>query len=187
MTAKLPDGATSAGLPPKALATEGHAGTVLCRPAKKLVFGEHAVMADGNEHNLIRRKEKGAPVEIVRLSAGRHAADRRGIGSAQRPTRMPHGSCKFLVLAQAPAADGRLWRPRSFHALVQDKPGRKPLAEIKLMKGEPAPVERRAEDIKARHTKYSKLRSFRGGAGRGCGKPAIEVSQSAGGERALAG
>ena len=109
MTAKLPDGATSAGLPPKALATEGHAGTVLCRPAKKLVFGEHAVMADGNEHNLIRRKEKGAPVE------------------------------------------------------------------------------RRAEDIKARHTKYSKLRSFRGGAGRGCGKPAIEVSQSAGGERALAG
>src|SRR5262249_12249707 len=95
-----------------------------------------------------------------------------------RPTRMPHGSCKFHVLAQAPAADGRLWRPRSFHALVQDKPGRKPLAEIKLMKGEPAPVERRAEDIKARHTKYSTQRYDHAAAARVAGA-ASQRSRSA--------
>ena len=34
-------------------------------PPKKLALGERAVMADGNEYNLIQLKEKGEPVEIV--------------------------------------------------------------------------------------------------------------------------
>src|SRR5262249_38717279 len=34
---------------------------------------------------------------------------------------------------------------RSLHALVKDKPGRKPLAEIKLLKDDPAAVEQQAE------------------------------------------
>jgi iron(III) transport system substrate-binding protein len=46
---------------------------------------------------------------------------------------------------------------RSFHALVKDKPGRKPLAEIKLMKDDPIAVEQQAEDIKARYTKYFRV------------------------------
>jgi iron(III) transport system substrate-binding protein len=46
---------------------------------------------------------------------------------------------------------------RSFHALVKEKPGRRPLAEIKLMKDDPAGVEKQAEEIKARYTRLFKV------------------------------
>ena len=46
---------------------------------------------------------------------------------------------------------------RSFHALVKDKPGRKPLREIKLMKDDAAAVEKQADDIKARYLKLFKV------------------------------
>ena len=39
-------------------------------PPKKLAAGERAVMADGNEYNLIQLKEKGDPVEIVYPTEG---------------------------------------------------------------------------------------------------------------------
>jgi len=43
---------------------------------------------------------------------------------------------------------------RSFHALVKEKPGRKPLSEIKVMKDDPVAVEAQADEIK---TRYSQL------------------------------
>ena len=46
---------------------------------------------------------------------------------------------------------------RSFHAQVKDKPGRKPLREIKLMKDDPAAVEKQADEIKARYSKIFKV------------------------------
>jgi iron(III) transport system substrate-binding protein len=46
---------------------------------------------------------------------------------------------------------------RSFHALVKDKAGRKPLRDIKLMKDDAAAVEKQADDIKARYVKYFKV------------------------------
>jgi iron(III) transport system substrate-binding protein len=45
----------------------------------------------------------------------------------------------------------------SAHALVKQKPGRKPLAEIKVFKDDPAGVEREAEEIKARYTQIFKV------------------------------
>ena len=42
---------------------------------------------------------------------------------------------------------------RSFHALVKDKPSRKPLKEIKLMKDDPVAVEKQADEIKTRYSK----------------------------------
>ena len=39
-------------------------------PPKKLALGERAVMADGNDYNLIQLKEKGAPVEVVYPTEG---------------------------------------------------------------------------------------------------------------------
>ena len=39
-------------------------------PPKKLALGERAVMADGNEYNLVQLKEKGEPVEIVYPAEG---------------------------------------------------------------------------------------------------------------------
>jgi iron(III) transport system substrate-binding protein len=46
---------------------------------------------------------------------------------------------------------------RSFHAQIRDKPGRRPLGEIKVMKEDPAAVERLSEEIKARYTKIFRV------------------------------
>jgi len=46
---------------------------------------------------------------------------------------------------------------RSFHALVKDRKAGKPLKEIKLMKDDPAAVEKQAEEIKAKYTSYFKV------------------------------
>ena len=46
---------------------------------------------------------------------------------------------------------------RSVHALAKEKPGRKPLSEIKLMKDDPAAVEKQGEDIKARYTQLFRV------------------------------
>ena len=39
-------------------------------PPKKLALGERAVMADGNDYNLIQLKERGQPVEVVYPAEG---------------------------------------------------------------------------------------------------------------------
>ena len=42
---------------------------------------------------------------------------------------------------------------RSLHPQVKEKPGRKPLAEIKLMKEDAEGVQKQSEEIKARYQK----------------------------------
>jgi iron(III) transport system substrate-binding protein len=39
-------------------------------PPKKLALGERAVMADGNDYNLVQLKERGQPVELVYPTEG---------------------------------------------------------------------------------------------------------------------
>src|SRR5215470_13462524 len=39
-------------------------------PPKKLVLGERAIMADGNEYNLFQFKEAGKPVDVVYPTEG---------------------------------------------------------------------------------------------------------------------
>jgi iron(III) transport system substrate-binding protein len=46
---------------------------------------------------------------------------------------------------------------RSVHALTKEKSGRKPLSEIKLMKDDPAAVEKQGEDVKARYTQLFRV------------------------------
>ena len=43
------------------------------------------------------------------------------------------------------------------HALAREKPGRKPLSEIKLMKDDPAAVEKQSAEIKARYSRIFKV------------------------------
>jgi iron(III) transport system substrate-binding protein len=127
-------------------------------PPKKLALGERAIMADGVEYGLFRLKEKGEPVEIVYPSEGTPSIiGPSGImKAAPNPSaaRLLH-SFMFSVEAQQLMVDwGGL---RSFHALVKEKPGRRPLREIKLMKDDAAAVERQADDIKARYAGYFKV------------------------------
>jgi iron(III) transport system substrate-binding protein len=124
-------------------------------PPKKLALGERAVMADGNDFNLVQFKEAGQPVEIVYPAEG-----------------APLIVCPNAVLARAANPNAaRLFQSYLFsregqqqlvdfaaqhsaHPQVKEKPGRRSLAEIKVMKDDPAAVEAQAEDIKARYTRY---------------------------------
>ncbi len=81
-------------------------------PPKKLALGERAVMADGNEFNLVQFKEAGQPVEVVYPAEG-VAADRvpecRAQGRAQ-PERRPLVP-ELSAVARGPAGALRLRRP----------------------------------------------------------------------------
>ena len=46
---------------------------------------------------------------------------------------------------------------RSFHDQVKEKPGRKPLREIKLMKDDPVAVEAQADEIKPRYSQLFRV------------------------------
>jgi iron(III) transport system substrate-binding protein len=124
-------------------------------PPNKLALGERHVMADGNDFNLVTHKEAGKPVEIVYPTEG-----------------APLIVCPNAVLKAAPNSNAaRLFQSYLFsregqqvlcdfaaqhsaHPQVTEKPGRTPLAKIKVMKDDPVAVEAQAEQIKERYSKY---------------------------------
>jgi iron(III) transport system substrate-binding protein len=127
-------------------------------PPKKIALGERAVMADGNDYNVILLKEAGQPVEVVYPAEG--APLIVGPNAIFRNAPNPNAarllqSYLFSLEAQQMLVD--VIAQRSFHALVKEKPGRKPLREIKLMKDDPAAVEAQAEEIKTRYTQLFRI------------------------------
>ncbi len=123
-------------------------------PPKKLLLGERAVMADGNDYNLLLLKEQGQPVEAVYASEGSPLiiVPSGVFKNAPNPNaaRLFQSFC-FSPEAQQLSSDvGGL---RSLHPAVKEKPGRKPFGEIKKMKDDPAAVEKMSEQIKARYSK----------------------------------
>jgi iron(III) transport system substrate-binding protein len=127
-------------------------------PPKKLALGERAVMADGNDYNLVLLKEEGQPVEVVYPTEGTPliAAPSGVFQSAPNPNAARlfqnwlHGLEAQQILVD-------FARQFSAHALVKEKPGRKPLSEIKVMKDDPAGVEQASEEIKRRYTQLFKV------------------------------
>jgi iron(III) transport system substrate-binding protein len=122
-------------------------------PPKKLALGERAVQVDGTDSILIVLKEQGQPVEPVYAAEGtplivtpsavfRSAPNPNAARLFQSFLFSPEGQQLFVESAR-----------HSFHALVKEKPGRKPLSAIKLMICDPADVEPQSEALKARYTK----------------------------------
>jgi iron(III) transport system substrate-binding protein len=127
-------------------------------PPKKLALGERAVMADGNEYNLIQMKEKGEPVEIVYPTEGAPLI----VGPSGLMKDAPNPNAAKLLHSWMFSQEGQQLLVdygglRSAHALVKEKPGRKPLKEIKTMKDDPAAVEAQADEIKARYARIFKV------------------------------
>ena len=122
-------------------------------PPKKLALGERAVMADGNEYNLVQLKEKGEPVEIVYPTEGTPliVGPSGVLKDAPNPERRA-SAAELHVLRRMPAADDRFWRTALRARAGQGKGGPQAAPDIKLMKDDPAAVEKQAEDIKARYT-----------------------------------
>ena len=127
-------------------------------PPKKLSLGERSVMADGSEYNIFLLREAGQPVEAVYPAEGTpFIVGPNGIFKAApnpNAAKLFQNYC-FTPEAQRIVIDsGGL---RSLHAQVKEHPGRKPLADIKLMKEDAAGAEAQSEEIKARYTKIFRV------------------------------
>jgi iron(III) transport system substrate-binding protein len=127
-------------------------------PPKKLALGERAVMADGNDYNVVQLKEAGQPVEVVYPEEGTPiVSGPTGVfASAPNPNaaRLFHN---WLHGVEAQQIIVDFAAQHSVHELVQPKAGRKRLADIKVFKDDPAGVERDAEEIKTRYTQIFKV------------------------------
>jgi iron(III) transport system substrate-binding protein len=123
-------------------------------PPKKIALGERAVMADGNDCDLVLLKERGQPVEVVYATEGSPLVI--GASGIFRSAPNPNAARlfqSFLYTAESQQIITDSFAQRSFHALVKEKPGRTPLSAIKLLKSDPAAVEAQSDEIKARYSK----------------------------------
>jgi iron(III) transport system substrate-binding protein len=121
---------------------------------KKIALGERAVMIDGAGYLLIQGKEKGEPVEIAYPAEGTPLATSPSALFKGAPN--PNAGRLFYNWMHSREAQQILVdfaRQYSPHAQTVEKPGVRKLADIKLMKEDPAGVEKGAEEIKARYAK----------------------------------
>jgi iron(III) transport system substrate-binding protein len=127
-------------------------------PPKKLALGERAVMADGNDYNLIQLKEAGQPVEVVYPAEGTPVVT--GPSAVFQSAPNPNAARLFQSWLHSLPAQQILVdfaRQHSVHPLVKEKPGTRKLDEIKLWKDDPAGVEQASEEIKARYARLFKV------------------------------
>src|SRR5882672_7287993 len=127
-------------------------------PPKKLALGERAVQADGNEYNLFQLREAGQPVEPLYASEGTPLIV--GPNAIFKNAPNPNAARLFQSFSFTPECQQLIIDTggmHSAHALSREKPGRKSLSEIKLMKDDAAAVEKMSEEIKARYTKIFRV------------------------------
>jgi iron(III) transport system substrate-binding protein len=127
-------------------------------PPKKILLGERAVMADGNDYNLVLLKDQGRPVEPVYPTEGSPLIIvPSGIFQSAPNPNAARLFQSFFLSAETQQMLVDDYALRSFHAQVREKGARKPLSEIKLLKAPAAEVLAQSEDIKARYSKLFKV------------------------------
>ena len=125
---------------------------------KKISLGERAVMVDGAGYLVIRYKEAGQPVEIVYPEEGTPLAT--GPSAVFKAAPNPNAARLFQNWMHSREAQQFLvdWaRQYSPHAQTVEKPGVRPLKDIKLMQEDPAGVHAQAEAIKKRYAEIFKV------------------------------
>src|SRR6266566_5122433 len=127
-------------------------------PPKKLALGERAVMADGNEYNVVLLKEAGQPVEPVYPTEGTPTIS----GPTGIFASAPHPNAARLFQAWLHTRETQQFfidftAQYSVHAQVQSKAGRRRISDIKLMKEDAAGVERMTEEIKTRYARLFRV------------------------------
>jgi iron(III) transport system substrate-binding protein len=127
-------------------------------PPKKLSLGERAVMADGNEYGIVLLREAGQPVEPVYPTEGTPTIS----GPTGIFVTAPHPNAARLFQAWLHTRETQQFfidftAQYSVHAQVRAKPGRRSIADIKLMKEDPAGVEKMTEEIKTRYAKLFRV------------------------------
>jgi iron(III) transport system substrate-binding protein len=125
---------------------------------KKIALGERAIMVDGAGYLVIRNKEAGQPVEIVYPTEGTPLAT--GPSAIFKAAPNPNAARLFYNWMHSREGQQILvdWaRQYSPHKQTVEKPGVRKLADIKLMKEDPAGVEKGAEEIKKRYAQVFKV------------------------------
>ena len=123
-------------------------------PPKKLALGERSVMADGTEYNVFLLKEAGQPVDTIYPTEGTPFVI--GPNGIFKAAPNPNAAKLFQNYCFTPEAQAIIIETgglRSLHQEVKEKPGRKPLSDIKLMKEDAEGAEKASEEIKARYLK----------------------------------
>lgn len=119
---------------------------------KKISLGERAVMVDGAGYLVIRYKEDGQPVDIVYPEEGTPLVT----GPSAVMARAPHPHAARLFFNWMQSREGQqmivdVARQYSAHGQTVEKPGVRPLKDIKLMNEDPEGVEKTADDVKKRY------------------------------------
>ncbi|MBX9773792.1 MAG: extracellular solute-binding protein [Xanthobacteraceae bacterium] len=125
---------------------------------KKIQLGERAVMVDGAGYLVIRYKEEGSPVEVVYPEEGTPLATGPSVVFKSAPN--PNAARLFQNWMHGREAQQFLvdWaRQYSPHGQTKEKPSVRALRDIKLMKEDPAAVEKEAEAIKKRYAQIFKV------------------------------
>jgi iron(III) transport system substrate-binding protein len=123
-------------------------------PPKKILLGERAVMADGNDYNIVLARDQGKPVEVVYASEGSPLIIvPSGIFKNAPSPNAARLFQSFFLGAETQQMLVDTFAHRSFHAQVKEKGAHIPLAQLKLLKSDPAAVLEQGEAIKARYTK----------------------------------
>ena len=123
-------------------------------PPKKILLGERAVMADGNDYNLVLLKDQGKPVEVVYPAEGSPLIIvPSGIFRSAPNPNAARLFQSFFFSAETQQMLVDVFAHRSFHGQVKEKGEHVPLSTLKLLKADPAQVQAQSEEIKARYTK----------------------------------
>jgi iron(III) transport system substrate-binding protein len=125
---------------------------------KKISLGERAVMVDGAGYLVIRYKEDGQPVDVVYPTEGTPLAT--GPSAVLKAAPNPNAAKLFYNWMHSREAQQYLIdfaRQYSPHNQTKEKPGVRPLKDIKLMKEDPAAVAKEADSIKKRYAQIFKV------------------------------
>ena len=123
-------------------------------PPKKLELGERAVMADGNEYNILQFKETGRPVQPVYATEGSPMiVGPNGIFKGSPNPNAAKLFQSFCFSREAQQLIIEFGGLRSVHPQTQEKAGRTLLKDIKTLKDDPAAVEQQSSAIKSRYTR----------------------------------
>jgi iron(III) transport system substrate-binding protein len=125
---------------------------------KKISLGERLVMVDGAGYLVIRYKEEGQPVDVIYPEEGTPLAS--GPSAVFKAAPNPNAARLFQNWMHSRAAQQFLvdWaRQYSPHGQTVEKPGVRPLKDIKLMKEDPTAIEKEAEGIKKRYAQIFRI------------------------------
>jgi iron(III) transport system substrate-binding protein len=127
-------------------------------PPKKIMLGERAVMADGNDYNLVLFKDQGKPVEVVYPIEGSPLIIvPSGVFQNAPNPNAARLFQNFFFSAEAQQMLVDEFAHRSFHAQVKPRAGQKSMLELKVLKSDPVAVQAQSEEIKARYAKLFRV------------------------------